>query len=53
MLWYALAEIAIIVPLAAIYFRHPPEVIHRGVATGRNGAKPQVLGWPPNPCVRA
>src|SRR6201986_4087112 len=25
MLWYALAEIVIIVPLAAIYFRHPPE----------------------------
>ena len=30
MLWYALAEIVVIVPLAAIYFRHPPEVIDAG-----------------------
>src|ERR1700722_18956801 len=28
MLWYALAEIVLIVPLAAIYFLAPPEVIH-------------------------
>src|ERR1017187_8700616 len=26
MLWYALAEIVVIVPLALIYFGHPPEV---------------------------
>src|SRR5450631_1073033 len=32
MLWYALAEIVVIVPLAAIYFRHPPEVIHPALA---------------------
>ena len=30
MLWYALAEIVVVVPLAAIYFRAPPEVILSG-----------------------
>jgi MFS family permease len=48
MLWYALAEIIIIVPLAAIYFRHPPEVIHPAVVLDSAGRKARVLGWPPN-----
>jgi MFS family permease len=48
MLWYAVAEIVIVVPLAAIYFRHPPEVIHPAAASGGAGAKARVLGWPPN-----
>ncbi len=48
MLWYAVAEIVVIVPLAAIYFRHPPEVIYPAVASGRSGEKARVLGWPPN-----
>src|ERR1700719_671251 len=34
MLWYALAEIVCIVPLAAIYFRAPPEVIHPAAPSG-------------------
>src|ERR1700688_4119701 len=48
MLWYALAEIVCIVPLAAIYFRAPPEVIHPAAATGAGSSKVRVLGWPPN-----
>jgi MFS family permease len=48
MLWYAVAEIAVIVPLAAIYFRHPPEVIHPAAASGTSVGKARVLGWPPN-----
>jgi MFS family permease len=48
MLWYAVAEIVIVVPLAAIYFRHPPEVIHPAAASGGTGEKARVLGWPPN-----
>jgi len=48
MLYYALAEIAVIVPLAAIYFRHPPEVITPAASTGSDGAQARVLGWPPN-----
>ncbi|MGA8323134.1 MAG: MFS transporter [Xanthobacteraceae bacterium] len=36
MLWYAVAEIIVVVPLAAIYFRHPPEVIHPAAALDRS-----------------
>jgi MFS family permease len=48
MLWYALAEIIVVVPLAAIYFSAPPEVIHPAAASGASLSKPRVLGWPPN-----
>ena len=48
MLWYALAEIVCIVPLAAIHFREPPEVIHPAVAAGTSSVQVRVLGWPPN-----
>jgi len=48
MLWYALAEIVVIVPLALIYFRHPPEVIHPVAALQPGAAKNRVLGLPPN-----
>ncbi len=47
MLWYALAEIVIIVPLAAIFFRAPPEVVDEAAAPG-TAQTPMVLGWPPN-----
>jgi len=47
MLWYALAEIVVIVPLAAWFFRAPPEVIALPEKK-TNGAPPRVLGWPPN-----
>jgi len=47
MLWYALAEAVVIVPLAAIYFRAPPEVIQPATADS-GGASMRVLGWPPN-----
>ncbi len=48
MLWYALAEVVIIVPLAAIYFREPPEVIHPAAATGAASGPVRVLGWSRN-----
>ena len=48
MLWYALAEIVVVVPLAAIYFRAPPEVTHPGAASGDNPGNARVLGWAPN-----
>ena len=48
MLWYALVEIVVIVPLAAIYFRAAPEVIHPAAAIASNGKSARVLGWPPN-----
>jgi MFS family permease len=48
MLMYALAEILVVVPLAAIYFRAPPEMLHPAPASvdSREGAR--VLGWPAN-----
>ena len=48
MLWYAIAEIVVIVPLALIYFSHPPEVIHPPVATNGTVVKARVLGLPSN-----
>jgi MFS family permease len=48
MLWYGLLEVLVIVPLALIYFNHPPEVIHPAAAVSTNSEKTRVLGWPPN-----
>ena len=48
MLCYAALEIVVIVPLAAIYFRHPPEIIHPAAAGGTHASRARVLGWPPN-----
>src|SRR6202030_19342 len=48
MLWYALAEIVLIVPLAAIYFRAPPVVIHPAAAAGGSPGKARGLGLSPN-----
>jgi MFS family permease len=48
MLWYAVAEIIVIVPLALIYFRRPPEVTHPAAASGADSSQARVLGWPPN-----
>ncbi len=48
MLWYAVAEVIVVVPLAAIYFRHPPELIHPAAALHDGGKAARVLGWPPN-----
>ncbi|HYC16109.1 MAG TPA: MFS transporter [Pseudolabrys sp.] len=48
MLWYAVLEIVVILPLAAIYFRSPPEIILPAVAATNGGRSARVLGWPPN-----
>jgi MFS family permease len=48
MLWYALAEILVVVPVAAIYFRTPPETIHATPSSATNKARASVLGWRPN-----
>src|SRR5882757_4171836 len=48
MLWYAVAEIVVIVPLALIYFGKPPEVIHPATAAESGQPAARVLGWPPN-----
>jgi MFS family permease len=48
MLWYAVLEIAVIVPLAAIYFSDPPEQIFPKDGSGGQAARPRVFGWPSN-----
>jgi MFS family permease len=48
MLWYALAEIVVVVPLAVIYFREPPEVIRPAASAGAGPSKARVFGWAPN-----
>ena len=48
MLWYAVGEIIVIVPLAAIYFRAPPEVIYPTAAMWGDGKPSHVFGWPRN-----
>ena len=48
MIGYAVLEIAVILPVAAIYLRSPPEVVTY-TATGRDAdARSSVLGWQPN-----
>ena len=48
MLCYAIAEIVVIVPLAAVYFRHPPEVYHPATMSGAGGSQTRLLGLPRN-----
>lgn len=49
MLWYAVAVIIVVVPLAAIYFRPPPaEAISPAAVSAAGAGKTRVLGWPPN-----
>src|SRR5579859_1320956 len=48
MLLYALAEILVVVPIAAIYFRAPPDTGHPVMSSAAGSATARVLGWPPN-----
>jgi MFS family permease len=48
MLWYAIAEVVVIVPLAAIYFRRPPELAHAATAAGASVTQAGLLGLPRN-----
>ena len=48
MLLYALAEILVVVPIAAIYFRAPPDTGHPVISSAAGSATARVLGWPPN-----
>jgi MFS family permease len=48
MLWYAIAEIVVIVPLAAVYFRHPPEAFDPASASVNGTGQARLLGLPRN-----
>ena len=47
MLMFAAFQVAIILPLALVFLKRPPEVVLPPAATG-GAEKPTVLGWPPN-----
>jgi MFS family permease len=48
MIGYALLQVAVILPLAAIFLRAPPEVLPAATADQAGGARPRVLGWHSN-----
>ncbi len=48
MLLYAVVEILVVVPIAAIYFRAPPDAAHPAASLGTSAGNARVLGWPPN-----
>src|SRR5215467_4776897 len=48
MLYYGLLEVVVIVPLAAMFLRAPPELPLRVDAFGALSAPNTVMGWPPN-----
>ncbi len=48
MLTYGLVEMAIVVPLALIFLRPPPELPYAGAALNLPSNGRRVFGWPPN-----
>jgi MFS family permease len=48
MLYYGIFSAAVIVPLAAIFLRHPPELALPSGMLATASASRSVLGWPPN-----
>jgi MFS family permease len=48
MIGFAVVQLAVIVPLAIIFLRPPPEIPHEHETHTSGGARPKVLGWHPN-----
>jgi MFS family permease len=48
MLWFALLQIIVILPLAMIYLRPAPEPVSADPPAGRSASHAEVLGWPAN-----
>jgi MFS family permease len=48
MLWYALLEIAVIIPLAFLFLRPLPKPLPVALSGGAALADRRVIGWPPN-----
>jgi MFS family permease len=48
MIYFGLLEAAVVVPLAAIFLRQPPELSLPGDLLAPSSARARVLGWPPN-----
>ena len=48
MLMFAVFQVAIILPLALVFLKRPPEVAPPPSSATSGAEKPKVLGWPPN-----
>jgi MFS family permease len=48
MLMFGLFQLAVILPLAAIFLKRPPETVHHAGAAAASAGPVRVLGWPPN-----
>jgi MFS family permease len=48
MIYYGLLEVAVVVPLAAIFLTRPPDFLLPGGLLESSSASKTVLGWPPN-----
>jgi MFS family permease len=48
MVGFAILQLAVIVPLALVFLRPPPEARHEAATTTSGGVKATVLGWPRN-----
>jgi MFS family permease len=48
MLYYGLMEVAVVIPLAIIFLRNPPETMHLGGAFNTPSRANTVMGWQPN-----
>src|SRR5262245_12784640 len=48
MIWYGLLEVVVVVPLAAIFLRRPPDAPQPVGAIGTAPAPATIMGWPPN-----
>lgn len=48
MLWYGVLEAVVIIPLAAVFLRRPPEPTHLAASSGAVLAGVTPVGWPPN-----
>jgi MFS family permease len=48
MLYFAGFELLLIVPMAVVALRAPPQTVHHATAHGAAHEKKSVMGWPPN-----
>jgi MFS family permease len=48
MVGFGILQLVVIVPLAIIYLKPPPEIPHEPTAAIKGGPRPKVLGWNPN-----
>jgi MFS family permease len=47
MLWFAALEMLVILPIAVLVLKRPPEIVAPAIAS-KDATRPTVLGWPPN-----